>query len=70
MTLEDIKQYVDDALNEWCTNHLEIVEPWHQVVEDLSFIAATAIQNISKDYSIVPKNQDKKIMNRPTKSRK
>lgn len=56
-TPEEIKEYVDNALNEWCTENLQIVEPWHQVVEDLSFIAANAIQELSKDYCIVPKER-------------
>ena len=59
-TSEEIEEYVDDALNEWCTKNFQIVEPWHCVVEDLSHIAADALVNISKDYCIVSKSKMKK----------
>lgn len=56
-TPEEIKEYIDEALCEWSTKNRHIVEPWHQVVEDLSFIASNAIQNLSKNYCIVPRNK-------------
>ena len=47
-TPEEIKKIVENFLDDWCTEHKEIIEPWHQIVEDLT-------NAISKDYCIVPK---------------
>ena len=48
MNTTEIKKVVEHLLNNWCTEHQEITEPWHQVVEDLT-------NAIVKDYCIVPK---------------
>lgn len=47
-TPEEIKKIVEIFLDDWCTEHKEIIEPWHQIVEDLT-------NAIIKDYCIVPK---------------
>lgn len=70
MTDEQIKklakEHTEDALEDWCTENGQIVEPWHCVVADLSFIAAKAIQNISKTHCIVEKDKVRAIYNRKT----
>lgn len=51
------KEYVDDALNEWCAKNRQIVEPWHEVVAELTHFAVNALQKLSKNYAIVPKRE-------------
>ena len=64
MTAEDIKEYVEEALDDQCTNNLQIVEPYHCVVEDLSHIAEIAIQKLSDKFCITEKEKIEAIRNK------
>ena len=54
MNTKKIKKIVENFLNDWCTEHQEIIEPWHQVVEDLT-------NAIVKDYCIVSKAKAREL---------
>ena len=58
---KEIKKYATLALNEWCTKNDQIIEPWHDAIQDLQHIAIEIIQQLSRDYCIVSREFVKRL---------